>query len=198
MGDAANFSSLHSNVGTTQPHIISQAYVIPEPISAMAVTQTRQGITIRQLLCALPASNAIIGIPRPFLDPRRPVGRDPTSNEAEEGLFKYSPFFDFDPRWYLTHKREVLNTQAIQSSPTLLESTSLVFAYGLDIFGTRVAPSQAFDILSKGFSKVQLALTVVALGVGVALLAPMVSKLPSSPWAKIKPQRASPLLLSLL
>ncbi|PGH19669.1 hypothetical protein AJ80_03824 [Polytolypa hystricis UAMH7299] len=172
LGDAANYT-VQDKTGIPQPHVISQAFIIPEPISNMAVTKTRQGITVKQLLCTLPASSAIIGIPRPVLDPRRPVGRDPTRNEAEEGLAKYHPFLDFDPRWYLTHAREVLGIQHIRSTQTLLESTSLVFAYGLDVFGTRVMPSQAFDLLGKGFSKMQLLLTVVALGVGVAVLSPL-------------------------
>lgn len=174
LGDAANYSSIHNDVGIPRPHVISQAYMIREPISNMAVTQTRQGITIRQLLCTLPFSNAIVGIPRPALDPRRPVDRDPTAQEAEEGLVKYSPFMDFDPRWHLTHSREVMGIQNIESSPTLLESSTLIFAYGFDIFGTRLAPSQPFDLLGKSFSKVQLLLTVVALGAGVAALAPIV------------------------
>lgn len=51
-----------------------------------------------------------------------------------------------------------------------------MFAFGNgDVFGTRVTPSQAFDVLGKGFSKIQLSLTVVALGVGVLILSPMVS-----------------------
>lgn len=168
---AANYSSVDS---LPAPHVISQAFVIAEPISHMAVTQTRQGITTRQLLCTLPASHAIIGIPRPVLDPRRPVDRDPTAGEAEEGLFRYAPFLDFDGRWYLTHSRDVVGIQSVLSSPTLLESTSLVFAFGSDIYGTRATPSQAFDILGKSFSKLQLLLTVVALAVGVSFLAPMV------------------------
>ena len=178
LDDAQNYSSIRSDVGLPRPHVISQAYMIPEAISNMAVTQTRQGITIRQLLCTLPAANAIVGIPRPALDPRRPAGRDLTSTEAEEGLTKYSPFLDFDPRWYLTHIREVSGIKHIESSPTLMESSTLVFAYGFDLFGTRLAPSQAFDMLGKGFSKVQLLLTVVALSVGVAMLAPVVSSAP--------------------
>ncbi|PGH36631.1 hypothetical protein GX50_00493 [[Emmonsia] crescens] len=173
LSDAANYSSIHTDSGISRPHVISQAYIIPEPISSMAVSQTRQGITAKQLLCALPASNSIIGIPRQLLDPRRPMGRTPTANEAEEGLIQYAPFLDFDGRWFLTHSREVVGVRDIESSPTLLESTSLVFAYGLDVFGTRIYPSQAFDILDKGFSKVQLVATVVALAVGVAMLAPL-------------------------
>ncbi len=110
-----------------------------------------------------------------MLDPRRPVGRDPTPAEAEEGLFRYAPVVEFDPKWIITHQREVLGMKKVITSPALLESTSLVFAYGLDIFGTRVTPSLAFDILGHGFGKLQLVGTMLALGAGVAFLAPMVS-----------------------
>ncbi|KAJ5609354.1 hypothetical protein N7528_009921 [Penicillium herquei] len=170
---AGNYSAVDS---LPLPHVISQAFVIPEPISQMAVTQTRQGITTRQLLCALPESNSIVGIPRPVLDPRRPVDRDATTAEAEEGLFRYAPFLEFDGKWYLTHSRDVSGIKTVLSEPTLLESTSLVFAFGGDIFGTRATPSQAFDVLGKSFSKLQLVLTVVACAIGVAFLAPMARK----------------------
>lgn len=173
LGAARNYSSIHGDT-ISEPHVVSQSFVIPEPISHMAVTQTRQGITTKLLLCTLPASNAIVGIPQPVLDPRRPVGRDPTANEVEEGLFKYNPSLEFDGNWYLTHAREVAGIRNVLSSPTLLESTSLVFAFGGDIFMTRVTPSQGFDVLGKSFSKLQLLLTVVALAVGVVILKPMV------------------------
>ncbi|EPS34441.1 hypothetical protein PDE_09405 [Penicillium oxalicum 114-2] len=175
LGSAGNYSSLHNGRGNSLslPHVVSQSFVIAEPISHMAVTQTRQGITVRQLLCVLPSSNAIVGIPRQVLDPRRPVDRDATSAEAEEGLFRYAPFLEFDGRWYLTHSRDVTGIKSILTGSTLLESTGLVFAYGGDIFGTRTTPSQAFDILGKSFSKLQLVLTVVALTGGVIFLAPL-------------------------
>ena len=175
LGSADNYSSVYDLDALPRPYVISQSFVIPESISHMAVTQTRQGITIRQLLCTLPASNAIIGIPRPVLDPRRPVGRDPTTSETEEGLFKYAPFLEFDGKWYLTHSRDIADIQGIISSPTLLESTSLVFAFGGDVFGTRINPSQAFDVLGRGFSKLQLLATITVLTVGVIILRPMVS-----------------------
>lgn len=174
LGSASNYSSIQTLDAPSKPHVISQSFIIPEPISHMAVTQTRQGITNKQLLCTLPSSNSMIGIPRPILDPRRPINRDPTATEAEEGLFKYNPLLEFDGRWYISHARDVVGIKTMLTLPTLLESTGLVFAFGSDIFGTRVTPSQAFDILGKGFSKVQLVLTVVALGVGVTILKPMV------------------------
>lgn len=181
---AGNYSSLHiGDDGLPLPHVISQSFIIPEPISHMAVTQTRQGITTRQLICTLPGINSIVAIPRPILDPRRPVNRDPTSAEAEEGLFRYVPFLEFDGKWFLTHSRDVSGIKTVLSQPTLLESTSLIFAFGGDIFGTRATPSQAFDVLGKSFSKLQLVLTVVALAFGVAFLAPMVrsSLIPCAP-----------------
>lgn len=175
LGAATNYSSVDGGDVYPKPHVVSQAFVISEPISHLSVTQTRQGITIRQLLCTLPESNAIIGIPRFVIDPRRPVGRDPTPAEIEEGLFKYTPNLEFDGRWYLTHSRDVFGIRDVIVSPTLLESTGLIFAFGIDVFGSRVTPSQAFDILGSSFAKLQLLGTVVALAVGVWFLAPMVS-----------------------
>jgi hypothetical protein len=179
LDSASNSSSLEPcdipNAEPALPYVLSQTFLIPEAISHMSVTQTRQGITVRELLCTLPSSNSIVGIPRTILDPRRPVGRDPTAAEQEEGLSRYQPVIEFDPKIILTHKREVIGVRNVIATPALLESTSLVFAYGIDIFGTRVAPSAAFDILGKGFNKLSLVATVAALALGVAVLAPMVS-----------------------
>ncbi|KAH8753384.1 hypothetical protein F5882DRAFT_56884 [Hyaloscypha sp. PMI_1271] len=180
LGSSSNSSSVEpsdvANAEPALPHIISQTFLIPESISHMSVTQTRQGITVRQLLCTLTSSNSIVGIPRTILNPSRPVGRDPTPAEAEEGLFRYQPVIEFDPKMILTHRREVIGVRDVITTPALLESTSLVFAYGIDVFGTRVAPSAAFDILGKSFNKMSLVATVTALGIGVAVLAPMVRK----------------------
>jgi ER membrane protein complex subunit 1 len=178
LGNSKNFSSTASTYIT--PYVKSQSYVVPSSLSSLSITSTRQGITSRQLLAFLPNDHAIIAIPRAFLNPSRPVDRDPTPAEAEEGLIRYQPVLDFDPKWIITHKRDVMGVKKIITSPALLESTSLVFAYGIDIFGTRVAPSMAFDELGKGFNRVQLIGTVVALGAGVVLLAPMVSFLTAS------------------
>ncbi|KAI9843278.1 MAG: DUF1620 super [Sclerophora amabilis] len=179
LGSATNFSSVEpsgSDAAPAHPYVVSQSFLIPQEISNLAITQTRQGITSRSVLATLASSNAIVAIPRSLIDPRRPVGRDPTPAELEEGLGKYMSFIDFDPKWIITHQQEVMGVKKIITHPALLESTSLVFAYGLDIFGTRVAPSMAFDILGNGFAKGQLLLTVVGLGVGVLVLAPTVRR----------------------
>ncbi|OTA56850.1 DUF1620-domain-containing protein [Hypoxylon sp. EC38] len=179
LGDSANFSSLDPVDFPTGPYLpstVSKTYILSGPITSLAVTKTRQGITSRQLLAYMPDAHAIIGIPRLALEPRRPVGRDPTPAELEEGLSKYVPAIELNPQMQITHQRDVLGVREIITAPALLESTSLVFAYGIDVFGTRVAPSLAFDVLGKGFNKMALVGTVVALVLGVGVLRPMVRK----------------------
>jgi hypothetical protein len=166
-----NFTSLQT---PSEPFTLVQTYQISESISQLAVTQTKQGITSRQLLAVLADSNAIVGIPYAVLDPRRPVGRDPTKDEQVEGLMRYTPIIEFDPKWYLNHQREVIGTTHVITSPALIESTSLVFAYGLDVFGTRLSPSFSFDVLGRDFNKFQMLATVAALGVATVIVAPLV------------------------
>jgi hypothetical protein len=179
LGASSNFSSFQPSAAqgdAAKPYVISQTYHIPAEISHMTVTQTKQGITSRELLVTVPSLNSILGIPRMVIDPRRPVGRDPTAQEASEGLSRYSPIIPFDPKWYLNHKYEVMGIKGVITSESGVESTSLVLAYGLDVFGTRVTPSFAFDVLGKGFNKLQMLLTVAALFIGVLFVAPLVSQ----------------------
>ena len=182
LGASSNSSTVKpssSQGDAAKPYVLSQSYQIAAEISHMMATQTRQGITSRELIITLPSTNSIVGIPRQIIDPRRPIGRDPTANEQAEGLTRYTPLLPLDSKWHLTHKYEVLGIKDVITSESGIESTSLVFAYGHDIFGTRVAPSFAFDILGKGFNKIQMLLTVAALFVGVLFVAPLVSSLSS-------------------
>ncbi|KAJ9161658.1 DUF1620-domain-containing protein [Coniochaeta hoffmannii] len=182
LGSAANFSSLNPVDDPTAaaepilPSVVTQSFVLGAPISALAVTQTRQGISTRQVLGYVPDTHGIVGLPRHVLEPRRPVGRDPTQAEMEEGLVRYHPAVEIDPKMVITHERDVVGVRKIITSPVVVESTSLVFAYGVDVFGTRVAPSFLFDILGKGFNKLSLVATVAGLGLGVLALGPYVRR----------------------
>lgn len=178
IGQASNQTLPGVNLTPTphKPHVISQTFHLPEEISTMAVTQTTQGITSRQLLVGLSRSRSVVGIPHHFLDPRRPVDRDPRGEEQEEGLMRYQPMIDFDAKLYLNHRNEIVGLRKIITAPSDMESTSLVFAYGIDVFGTRVSPSFAFDILGSNFNKIQLVLTVVALTFGVFVVAPLIKR----------------------
>ena len=64
----------------------------------------------------------------------------------------------------------------IVTSPAPIESTSLVFAYGFDLFGSRVAPLNTFDVLSESFDKVQLVLANGGLTAAIAIAKPMMNR----------------------
>ena len=63
---------------------------------------------------------------------------------------------------------QVIATRGIVSSPTKLESSSLVFSYGLDCFFAVVQPSNAFDTLPPGFNYPTMYVSVI--GVFAALI----------------------------
>ncbi|KAI5796251.1 hypothetical protein DFH27DRAFT_502102 [Peziza echinospora] len=180
LGTQANISAFAPDVVQSKPHAISQSYVFPAPILSLATTSTKQSITTTDILAFLGQPAALLTIPKRYLDARRPVDREPDNSEKEEGLFRYDPVIQLDTRSILTHKRELLPVKGnakIMTSPTLMESTSLVFLYtNTDIFGTRISPSGTFDMLGKGFGKLQLVATVVGLAIGVWAVAPMVRK----------------------
>lgn len=110
-------------------------------------------------------------------------------------MIQYDPLIPDDPKRVLSHAYRVSSIKQIVScprscisidqvskirhiitSPAQLESTSLVVAYGLDLFSTRVTPSNTFDILSENFNKAQLVLTVAGLALAIVITKPMVMK----------------------
>ncbi|KAG5719954.1 hypothetical protein E4T56_gene6878 [Termitomyces sp. T112] len=159
---------------TIHVHAYEQAYLLPHAITAFAPTSTKFGITVKDLIIAS-RTHQIASIQRHLLNPRRPH-RKVTAQEQEEFLVSHEPVLASDPRRVLSHTYEVANVQRIVTSPTLLESTSLVFAYGLDLFLTRVAPSNTFDVLNENFNKAQLVLTVSGLALAIIITRPMVQR----------------------
>ncbi|KAF7371106.1 hypothetical protein MSAN_00745500 [Mycena sanguinolenta] len=159
-----------------QVEALEQSYIFAHGITAITTTSTKFGITSKDIIVAT-RNNKIHSIPRRILNPRRPQGRKPTAEEQqEEQLIQYDVLIPEDPRRTISHTYEVAQTRNIITSPALLESTSLVFAYGLDLFFTRVAPSNTFDILNKNFNKAQLVLTVSGLALGIVIAKPMVRR----------------------
>ncbi|CAE6492839.1 unnamed protein product [Rhizoctonia solani] len=159
---------------STRLHAIQQSFLFPYPVVALGTTATKFGISTKGLLLAT-SKNQIYHLHRRVLDPRRPLQK-PTAQDQEEMLFQYDPVLPPDTRRIVTHKNQVLGTKHVIAAPTLLESTSCVLAYGLDLFHTRVTPSGTFDLLGAGFNKVQLLLTIVGLSVAIVVVRPLVAR----------------------
>ncbi|KAG6916080.1 hypothetical protein DXG01_008554 [Tephrocybe rancida] len=174
--DEKTSSSDMSSFADDSVNIIAyeQAFLVSHAITALSPTSTKFGMSVKDLIVASRA-HQIGSIQRHLLNPRRPHGKV-TAQEQEEFLVSYEPLLLSDPRRVLSHNYEVANIQRIVTSPTLLESTSLVFAYGLDMFLTRVAPSNTFDVLSENFNKAQLVLTVTGLALAIIFTKPMVQR----------------------
>ncbi|CAO3582557.1 unnamed protein product [Absidia cylindrospora] len=166
---STNFSSFDP----LQPSIQSAAFAFPYPVQAMGVTTTRNGVSTRDIIFALP-SHQILTVNKRLLDPRRPTSA-PTKDDQEEQLLPYAPIPE-ERKMFLTYNLEVIGIQHIISAPALLESTSLIYAYGLDSYFTRDSPSRQFDVLSEDFSKSQLLLTIIALVIGILVAGPIVRR----------------------
>ncbi|KAI9314818.1 hypothetical protein BX666DRAFT_1861888 [Dichotomocladium elegans] len=166
---SANFSSYDP----IRPYVHSKAFMFPYSVRAMGVTTTRSGVSTREILFGL-GTHQIFGVNKGFFDPRRPMEK-PTKEEQEEGLIPYAPIPD-ERKMFLTYDLEVLGIDHILTSPALLESTSLVFSYGLDTYFTQSSPSRQFDVLSEDFSKSQLVLTIIGLVAAISITGPMVRR----------------------
>ena len=65
---------------------------------------------------------------------------------------------------------------AIKTVSAELESTCIVFAYGLDLHLTRVFPSKKFDVLNDDFGHWTLLGSLASLAAGVVLLSRMATR----------------------
>ena len=111
-----------------------------------------------------------------MVDPRRPLKNDATV-DREEGVIPYDALLAISPKSFINYYKkvptltlvvvtianQVYNVQGIYTAPVYLESTSLVIAFGLDVFCTRVTPSNTFDILNTDFNYFALLATSVTL-----------------------------------
>ncbi|KAH6825368.1 catalytics protein [Perilla frutescens var. hirtella] len=142
----------------------SQSYFFAHSLKTMAVTSTAKGITSKQVLLGT-IGDQVLALDKRFVDPRRTV--NPTQAEKEEGIIPLTDSLPIIPQSYVTHALKVEGIRGIVTVPTKLESTTLVFAYGVDLFFTRLAPSRTYDSLTEDFSYALLLITIVALVVAI-------------------------------
>lgn len=159
-----NLTSPISSYSRPEVGTKSQTYFFTHSVKTIAVTSTAKGITSKQLLIGT-ISDQVLALDKRFLDPRRTV--NPTQAEKEEGIIPLTDSLPIMPQSYVTHTLKVEGLKGIVTSPAKLESTTLIFAYGVDLFFTRMAPSKTYDSLTEDFSYALLLLTIVALLVAI-------------------------------
>lgn len=137
-----------------------QSYFFTFTVKTMTVTSTAKGITAKQLLLGT-VNDQVLALDKRLFDPRRTL--TPTPAEQEEGILPLTDSIPISPQSYLTHSYQVEGLRGLLTIPARLESTSLVFAYGLDLFYTHTAPSKIYDSLTEDFSYALLLVTIVVL-----------------------------------
>ena len=96
------------------------------------------------------------------MDPRWPSMTTPPEMR-EPGLPPYVPELVFPPEVILNYNQTLTRVQGIVTATTGLESTSVVFVYGLDLYCSRVNPSKGFDLLKDDFDYFVIASVLVGL-----------------------------------
>ena len=146
----------------SKPVVLAKTYSLPNPVTSLGVTQTRNGISSHQILLAT-NDDRVFAVERRMLEPRRPLS-DLKDSEKLEGLHKYSELIPLLSFQALSYNQTVHAPTRILSSPTELESQTLVLTYGgPDVFFTRTSPSKGFDMLPESFNRILLSLLVVGL-----------------------------------
>lgn len=156
-----NFTMSSHHMETPVP--LQQTYIFPAGVTTMGVTATTKGITPRSIIMAL-TTDHLYSISKDMLNPRRPYmtpGGVPDKERGvppqfaptkEEPVPPYAPIMPLRPTDVLTYYNPMGKVTGIASSPSALESTSLIFSYGLDLFFTPVQTAKAYDVLSPGFN----------------------------------------------
>ncbi|KAJ1507090.1 hypothetical protein HMI55_000904 [Coelomomyces lativittatus] len=151
------FSSF--TTGTPETSIASFVLPIRDFITGIGVTCTRNNIASRDLIYT---TDRFIGsISRKFLDGLRSMTHPP-----ENDIPAYEPVLPLDDKHVLS-KGLLVKTHRIITHPTELESTSIILAYGHDLFWTSITPSGSFDKLSSNFPKMGLMATCLGLFISV-------------------------------
>jgi hypothetical protein len=120
------------------------------------------------VLFALP-SNRILSLPSQLLDCRRPLeSRKPTPEEQATGILPYRSYLPIYSQSIISYNQSIAGVDEILVTDTEMESTSLIFSYGLDWFFTQLTP-QSFDMLNEDFNLPFLILTISAVATGIPL-----------------------------
>jgi len=143
------------------PVMLQATYILPYAARTIVPTKTSIGVTSKEYLLAL-TNDQIMQLNKKAVDVRRPRAGMP----IDEELVPYNPYVPYSTFNILTYNRTVYHVNHIHTEPSRLESTTHVFAHGIDNFYRRIAPSKPFDSLEEGFSHTLLLLTIT----GVILL----------------------------
>ncbi|EFC49614.1 hypothetical protein NAEGRDRAFT_78106 [Naegleria gruberi] len=159
-------AGVFTSFGYSKPTSRKNTYILPFGVRSIGVTKTTIGVTNKQFILSL-TNDQIYLVDKKIIDARRPRNPTAASDEIAEGLMPYNPYIPFVSLNVPTYNKPVSRVKHIQTSPSILESTTLMASSGLDVFFTRLSPSKKFDILNEDFSYAMLIISTSALFISV-------------------------------
>ena len=139
----------------------------------MVLTSSRRGITSKSVIVGL-TSGRVLEIPKLILNPRRLMTMTP--EHQEEGLPPYIPEIMPHPESFTNYNQSLTRISNMYTVASGLESTSLLFVTGLDIYFSRVWPSKMFDMLKEDFDYAFIILITVGLATATYVLRYLVQR----------------------
>jgi hypothetical protein len=170
-------SATRSSLTAPPPVALQRTFALAKPVLTISSTRTQRGVSSKHVLLGMEPGQ-LAALDRRALDPRRPVLEDDASKaqrkkaerELQEGLAPYRPFVPLIPRQMVSHTLTIVGLKNIYATDSKLESTSLVLACGVDLFGARHTPSGAFDLIADDFNYALLVLLLGAMAAGSIML----------------------------
>ena len=86
-----------------------------------------------------------------------------TAEEREEGLIGYAPVLPVVQTSMVSYNFTIGDVRGVRCAAAVLESSTLVAAWGVDLFYTRHSPSKAYDCLNDDFNYPMLILCLVVM-----------------------------------
>ena len=170
-------SATRSSLTAPPPVALQRTFALAKPVLTISSTRTQRGVSSKHVLLGMEPGQ-LAALDRRALDPRRPVLEDDATKaqrkkaerELQEGLAPYRPFVPLIPRQMVSHTLTIVGFKNIYATDSKLESTSLVLACGVDLFGARHTPSGAFDLIADDFNYALLVLLLGAMAAGSIML----------------------------
>ncbi|GJQ76898.1 hypothetical protein Trydic_g15100 [Trypoxylus dichotomus] len=156
----SNSTAFSSHALSQLPQVETLACILSANPLVMVSTLTERGITNKHLLIAL-SNGAVNELPWIVVEPRGPH----ILPGPDENSIPYMPELPLVPEATINYNQSLARIRGISVSPARLESTTLVFVYGLDLFYTRVTPSKTFDMLKEDFDHWLIVMVLVGLTV---------------------------------
>jgi len=161
----AGLPETYSSFDNEDPVVITKTYSSVFGANAMASTITQQGITRKDLLMIM-NSGQVYTIDKRMLSARRRDSEESMNTFDDEAIPPYKALIPMVHTGVLNYDLKLMGLSKIKTSWTYLESTSLVVAYGGDIFIVAVQPEKSYDTLTDEFSQVAIIVTLILLIVG--------------------------------